>query len=80
MTYLHKGFELFGEERSTTRQKNDKELKAFVVGFLPIVVELRVSGLRIWVAVIHIVACIWILRKQKIRTKLVIRGSENNAF
>lgn len=36
----------------------------FVVRLVPVVVKLRVSGLRIWVTVIHIVARIWILRKQ----------------
>lgn len=37
----------------------------FSGGSLPVVIKLRVSRLRIWVTIINIVACIWVLKKNK---------------
>lgn len=45
---------------------------------VPVVVQLRVSGLRIWVTIIHIVACIRILRKRKYMRTFSISPSKNH--
>lgn len=37
----------------------------FSGGSIPVVIKLRVSRLRIWVTIINIVACIWVLTKKK---------------
>lgn len=54
---------------SRTGQKGQKKKSKFnfyLCGFLPVVVNLRVSGLRIWVPIIHIIAGNWVLLKREV--------------
>lgn len=46
-------------------QREEWKLSCYLCRFLPVVIKLRVSRLRIWVAIIHIVAGIRVLRKHR---------------
>lgn len=46
-----------------SRQREEWKWNCYLCTFLPVVIKLRVSRLRIWVAVIHIVAGIRVLNK-----------------